>query len=92
LPLGVAEEIDCDEKTVKLAPGDLMVLSSDGVVEAMNPRGRLFGEKRFLELVRTHRNLSAREIIDKIVAGVTEFIGPAPQHDDITIVVIKALE
>ena len=92
LPLGVAEEIDCDEKTVKLAAGDVVVLSSDGVVEAMNPRGRLFGEKRFLELVRAHRDLSASEIIDKIIAGVTEFIGPAPQHDDITLVVIKALE
>jgi len=92
LPLGVAEEIDCDEKTVKLEGGDVIVLSSDGVVEAMNPRGRLFGEKRFLELVRAHRDLSASEIIEKIVAGVTEFIGPAPQHDDITLVVIKALE
>jgi serine phosphatase RsbU (regulator of sigma subunit) len=92
LPLGVAEEIDCDEKTVKMEGGDIIVLSSDGVVEAMNPRGRLFGEKRFLELVRTHRGLSASEIIEKIVAGVTEFIGPAPQHDDLTLVVIKALE
>ena len=64
---------------------------TDGVDEAMSPDNTIFGIERALEIVRTHRDKSARELVETLYAGVRQFSQNAPQQDDVTAVVIKAV-
>ena len=61
----------------------------DGVTEALSPAGLEFGEKRLRSAVLQSSHLSAQELVEKVIAGVLEWQGEAPQHDDITLVVAK---
>lgn len=93
-PLGLPKLVRPDEPYetthVTLAPGDRLVLYSDGVVEAQNKRHQLFDDARFLRLLeRADADVSSKELIDKTVSQVTSFIGDAPRTDDITMVVLQ---
>jgi hypothetical protein len=70
-----------------LAPGDLLVLYSDGVAEAGNAQDQEFGETRLLDRLRVHANLPAPALLDAVVAAMQEFSGAEQQQDDITVVV-----
>jgi sigma-B regulation protein RsbU (phosphoserine phosphatase) len=72
-----------------LERGDLLLLITDGIIEAMSERGEYFGRERMLELVRSHRHLAAREIVAGLCKEVCEFVQPAKATDDITAVVVK---
>ena len=74
----------------RLAPGDKLVIYSDGVTEAQNTAAEFFGKKRLREAVAAHawRN-PARAIHDAIQEAVTAFTEGAPQSDDITVVVLE---
>jgi len=74
-----------------LASGDLLLILTDGVLEAISPRKELFGWDRTMEAVRRNRNQSAKEIIDALFAAVCEFCPGQKQHDDVTVLVAKAL-
>ena len=89
--LGMFEEFTFEDDKVPLAPGDLLVIHSDGVTEAMNPMEDHFGEPRLQKLIMEHRHLTAAEIIDTIITDVRKHAGVNPQSDDITIMVIKRL-
>ena len=76
--------------TVKLAPGERLVLYSDGVVEAQNSHSHLFDEGRFLHLLeRAGSYMTSKELIDRTVSQVVAFIGEAPRTDDITLVILQ---
>jgi sigma-B regulation protein RsbU (phosphoserine phosphatase) len=76
---------------VELRRGDVLVFYTDGVTEAMNTAHQEFGEERLLAAVARHRDgLSARALVGKVLEEVTDFSRGASQHDDITLVVIKA--
>ncbi len=77
------------ECTVPLRPGDVFVLFTDGITEAMNPSADLFGEDRLQELVAELGHLPPDEIRDGIVREVEAFAGGADQHDDMTMILIK---
>ena len=79
------------EQTINLASGDTLVFYTDGFTEAMNPVQEEFGEERFVELISSNRNMSAQELIEILVKTVEDFSEGAPQHDDMTVVVIKIL-
>jgi sigma-B regulation protein RsbU (phosphoserine phosphatase) len=61
---------------------------TDGVTEAMNIKGDMFGDKRLEDLVKGMRGKSAAAIVNEIHKKVEEFEGKAPQHDDITVLVV----
>ena len=77
-------------KPIALEPGDITVLSTDGLLEANSAEGGLFGYDRVIRVVACNREKTAAEIITAIYEAVTEFSGSKKHRDDITIVVIKA--
>jgi sigma-B regulation protein RsbU (phosphoserine phosphatase) len=87
--LGMLEEFPFDEETVQLQPGDLLVISSDGISEAMNPAREQYSDIRLQQLVVQHLNNPAAELIDAIVNAVKSHAGTAPQADDMTLVVVR---
>jgi phosphoserine phosphatase RsbU/P len=89
--LGVISVAPYGELSANLAPGDLLVLYSDGVTEANNPDFDEFGEERFIHVLSENRARSAREIVDAVTAALKEFTAGAAQADDITLLVAKRL-
>ncbi len=79
------------EGELQISPGDTLVLYTDGFTEAMNSDTEEFGEERFLDILQRYKNSSASELVQHIIAAVREFVGEQPQHDDMTLVVLKAL-
>jgi serine phosphatase RsbU (regulator of sigma subunit) len=74
-----------DERTEQLSPGDSLVIYTDGVTEAFNGEGLMFGEERLYELVRVHGGAHAQALVSVIFDSVADFAGSAPQSDDITL-------
>ena len=89
VPLGSFQGTTYDEITYALHPGDLFVFCSDGVFEAMNANGEEFTAARLLEVVRTSRELSPREVVAAIFTAVETFRSGAPSNDDMTAVAVK---
>jgi sigma-B regulation protein RsbU (phosphoserine phosphatase) len=88
--LGVFEEQSFGLGTVDLAPGDRLVLFTDGVTEASNREGEEFGERRLLSLLEEHRALSANAIKEKIAAAISEFSG-GHLTDDATLLILAVV-
>jgi len=78
-----------EEETVPLHPGDLYLFFTDGISEAMNAAADCFGEARLGELLEAHADLSSDEIRERILREVAAFVGDAPQHDDMTMILLK---
>ncbi|MFL6246541.1 MAG: PP2C family protein-serine/threonine phosphatase [Thermoanaerobaculia bacterium] len=81
----------CERATITTGTGDLLILYSDGVNEAMNERHEEFGDERLLAIVRERISsaMSAEEVRAVLVDAVDAFRGTAPAHDDMTLVVVK---
>jgi len=86
--LGISQYKGVD---AKLEAGDVLVLYSDGVTEAVDPSDNDFGEDRLAQLVSNMRNRPAQEIAEAINKAVFDFVKGAPQADDITVVVARKL-
>jgi phosphoserine phosphatase RsbU/P len=80
------------EETIPLQPGDLYLLFTDGISEAMNGRDDLFGESRLGRLVETHAHLPSEELRERVLREIAAFVGDAPQHDDMTMILLKVDE
>jgi sigma-B regulation protein RsbU (phosphoserine phosphatase) len=89
VPLGSFGGSTYDEVTFALAPGDVYVICSDGIFEAMNEHGEEFTAARAIEVVERSRDLPARQMVEAIFTAVQQFRGPAAQNDDMTAVVVK---
>ena len=87
--LGILPMAKYQESRAALEPGDVLVLFSDGVTEAANPRGEEFGEQRLAELVASLRDRPSAEIVESIHAAVAAYTEGAPAADDITVVVAR---
>jgi serine phosphatase RsbU (regulator of sigma subunit) len=85
--LGVIADGDWRIGELKFSPGDLLLMYTDGVVDALNHHRQSFGELRMLEAVSRLANPSAQDAIDSLVSTVRAFTGDEPQFDDITILV-----
>ncbi|MFC2171435.1 two-component regulator propeller domain-containing protein [Acidobacteriota bacterium] len=92
-PLGAVADTVYQEKTVQLSPGNVVVFYSDGISEAHNPAGELYGDATLVKLLlKTDSTaLPASKIKKTIIADVQRFAGSAEQNDDMTIVVVKVL-
>ncbi|MBN1464120.1 SpoIIE family protein phosphatase, partial [candidate division KSB1 bacterium] len=75
--------------TIALAEDDILLVYTDGVTEAMNPKRRLFGEERFLRLIREAGKKTADEFIETLRSEMNVFTEGSEQNDDITLVAIK---
>ena len=91
LPLGIMADADFREGRTKLQPGDVLVIYSDGVSEAVNPEGEEFGPTRLYEVVARNLDASAAGIRDRIESSLTKFCQGTPAADDITLVICKRL-
>jgi sigma-B regulation protein RsbU (phosphoserine phosphatase) len=89
VPLGSFPGITYDELTLPLKAGDVFVFCTDGIFEAMSENGTEFGARRLCDVIKEHRALNARGIVDKIFEAVTAFRGHAPPNDDATAVAVK---
>jgi len=89
LPLGIMADADFREGRTRLYPGDVLVIYSDGVSEAVNPGGEEFGPTRLYETVARNLDSSAAGIRDRIEAALTKFCQGTPAADDITLVIVK---
>jgi serine phosphatase RsbU (regulator of sigma subunit) len=90
IPLGIEPvRVFRESPAIPVDRGDLVLLSTDGVVEAMSPDGKQFGVERLLGLVRAHRREAPGAILDALFHAVGDFSGH-PLHDDITAVILKA--
>jgi len=88
MPLGILEDASWEQKAVELAPGDMLVLYTDGVTEAQDAGQQFFGRARLLEVARANMGRSAQDVLDALMAQVQRFAGQAPQFDDITLEVV----
>jgi len=80
------------EETIRLQPGDLYVFFTDGISEAMNARDDCFGEARLGQLVEAHAHLPSDELRERVLREIAAFVGDAPQHDDMTMILLKVDE
>jgi serine phosphatase RsbU (regulator of sigma subunit) len=81
-----------EEDGIELHKGDVLVLYTDGITEAMNAQSDLFGEGRLGRLVAEHGHLDSGELRERILREVEAFVGGADQHDDMTMILIKVEE
>jgi sigma-B regulation protein RsbU (phosphoserine phosphatase) len=86
--LGLFERWECSVAEVQLAPGDTLVLYTDGVTEAASEVGEEFGEERLIEILRAQRHLPVPTLLETILAKVEEF-SDRKQADDITLVIAR---
>ena len=92
-PLGMFPDISFPTAdVVKLAPGDTLVLVTDGIEEARNDEDEYFGRDRLAKVIRQHRGGSARQIAEAICRSAREHAGQATSDDDTTVVVIRVLD
>ncbi len=89
-PMGFMKFPDVEPpRTITLAPGDILGLISDGVFEAHDAAGRMFGPDGVAEVVRRHCDRPMSELLTRLLEAVRDFSGTVPQEDDITIVLIS---
>lgn len=89
LPLGAAMFATFNQRESIVAPGDVIVLCSDGIVEAMDARRQLFGFARLQQALQALRERSAAEVARGLVEAARQFAGGVEFEDDVTIVVVK---
>ena len=89
LVLGVLSGFEYEEDEVDLEVGSVLCIYSDGVSEALNTRGEQFGEERLAASLKRLRDGSAGDILNGILTEIESFSSGAPQHDDVTILVLK---
>ena len=88
-PLGLFPDVSYDELTVATEPGDVVLFVSDGILDAENAQGEMYGEERLADLLCSRREQTAQEIADAILADVAGFLGEQDRFDDETIIVLK---
>jgi sigma-B regulation protein RsbU (phosphoserine phosphatase) len=89
LPLGIMPEARYESASVTLAPGDWLIIFTDGLVEAVNARDEDFDEPRLISALEAGASGTPKELLDRLMAALDLFVGSTPQHDDITCLLIK---
>lgn len=92
LPIGLFPKREYEAKPFQLASGDILFLYSDGVPDACRDDGSEFGMDRLVENLKQYAGLQAAEIPERMLASIDDYVGTAPQFDDITMMVIRRVE
>jgi sigma-B regulation protein RsbU (phosphoserine phosphatase) len=89
--VGMFQNALYQQETVRMFPGDLLLIFSDGITEALSHNGEEFGEGRLVQLAAAHPQASAAALTELILRQLDLFVGQAPQQDDLTLVVAKVI-
>jgi sigma-B regulation protein RsbU (phosphoserine phosphatase) len=89
--LGVFDEIALDEQTIELSKGSMLLLYSDGIPEAPNRQNVNFGYDGLVRTVGQMPGSSAQEVCDELIKAVVKHQAGSLQHDDMTVVVVRAV-
>ena len=92
IAMGVMDEVSLEQKEIELASNDIVVFYTDGITEAINGAGEQFGEKRLIETINQNMDLPVKDLIGRVKDDVFAFAQGQPQHDDFTMVLLKATE
>ena len=92
IAIGVMPDLEYQQKTITLSPGDTLTFYTDGVTEAMNENEEELGEERLFEILTGASSKEPEEITRAIFEGIKSFVGDAPQSDDITCMTIYRTE
>ncbi len=87
--LGLLPQRTFADETIALAPGELLVIYSDGISEAVNVLDEQFGEERLLAVIKENWQASAEKLVEQVLAAVQQHAGSAPQADDMTLMIVK---
>ena len=90
IPLGILEATPYAAGSVMLQSGDWLVIFTDGVVEAENNKAEEYGEQRLLFVIHTGAGLGPSQLLASIMTDLDRFVAGAPQHDDVTCMLVKA--
>lgn len=91
MPLGILDAAPYESGEVTLEPGDWLITFTDGVIEAENNQQQQYGEDRFLVMLRWGMNLAPATLLSAIMADIDRFAADAPQHDDITCMLLRSI-
>jgi sigma-B regulation protein RsbU (phosphoserine phosphatase) len=91
LPLGILPEAKYESASVTLAPGDWLIIFTDGLVEAVNANDEDFDEPRLLSALEAGKSGTPKELLDRLMADLDLFVGSTAQHDDVTCLIVKAI-
>ena len=89
IALGIAADQTWETGVVNLDPGDLLLMYSDGITDAMNEEGGFFGDSPIKDMLKGSAGKSALDVQEALLAEVREFAGSAAQHDDIALVTVR---
>lgn len=87
--LGIDEDARYTAGAIHLSPGDMVVMYTDGITEAMSPDDELFGEEALIALLRRYRDQAPRDLVNSLVSAITDFAAGRSQADDITCLALR---
>ena len=90
IAMGVMDDVSLEEREIELASSDVVVFYTDGITEAINAVGEQFGEKKLIETINKNADLPMKDLIARVKDDVFAFAQGQPQHDDFTLVLLKA--
>jgi sigma-B regulation protein RsbU (phosphoserine phosphatase) len=91
VPIGLMRNARYECGQAVLAPGDLLLVFTDGLVEAENGKEEQYGEPRMFATLNSYADRSAADLLDALMASADRFVNSAPQHDDITCFVLRRM-
>jgi sigma-B regulation protein RsbU (phosphoserine phosphatase) len=91
LPIGIMADTQYESGTTTLAPGDWLVIFTDGVIEAENSRAEEYGEARLLQTLSAGSQDTPAQLLQRIMTSLDFFVGNTPQHDDMTCLLVKVV-
>jgi sigma-B regulation protein RsbU (phosphoserine phosphatase) len=87
--VGMFDEVEYEVSERILAPGDTVLVYTDGVTEAADAAGELFGRKRLISTLRDFHPLTAAGAVERVIADVGFFTGESPRADDVTVLAVR---
>jgi sigma-B regulation protein RsbU (phosphoserine phosphatase) len=91
VPLGIGEDYSYPESELEIESGDLILLYTDGVVDAINERTEIFDMDRLTETLLSHRDEPLESVLNSIQQAVDDFVGETPPFDDFTLVAVRCI-
>ncbi len=88
-PLGIFNHYAFSEGSFEFTDDDLLVICSDGITEAVNNTGEMYGHDRLLDAITRNRNLASADLVSVLLSEIDQFTAGMAQTDDQTVIVLK---
>jgi sigma-B regulation protein RsbU (phosphoserine phosphatase) len=88
MAIGIEQDIKVADKVVKIFPGDVIILYTDGVTESFSPKEVMYGIERLKKVVKKANSTSAKSLLDDIESSITNFLNGMSPSDDITLIAL----